>query len=147
MDLSGKKNKGEKTSKKDKPVRAKKQKPVREKKRRSRRDEVIEEHLAASAIDETGEDEVVTPESDVSDVEQEVDNRPTKMAVAIVPPFEGGLVHRALAMAVNAQWGRTEEANIFVDCMKTVHMVDGAYVGDIVVRPSFVKRSKGSALL
>lgn len=94
-----------------------------------------------------GLDEVITSDTDVDNLDEPAAPQPERKAAKPVPAFTGGFVHSSLTGAVNMQWGRTEETAAFMNAVKTTHVVNGVFVGDIEVRPSFVKRSKGSVLL
>lgn len=107
---------------------------------------LVEPEVAATDISADDDDEIITPTTDLQE-EDVMEGMPAKSAVTAVPAFKEGIVHPVFETAVNAHLPRNEETAVFMSVMRTTHLVNGVFVGDIVTRPSFVKRAKGSVLM
>jgi len=109
-------------------------KPVRGKKARTA---PAEEHMDDG-------DEVVQP----GDVVQEFMSEEVKEPVTVrIPAFEGGFMSPILRDARNVAWHRTDELDLVSQVLHETFVRNGVFIGDIVIKASFVKRAQGGMLL
>lgn len=135
MELKGKKAPKKKSSPAPKGTKKKEKVKV---KTRSRAHEVVQDEVDV-------QDEIITEETELR--EDTAPEEPKVKEITPVLAFEQGIVSPAMKTAMNAHWGRTEETVVLMMAMRDAFMVNGVFIGDIVIKPSFVKRAKGSALL
>lgn len=136
MELKGKKA----------PKKAKKDKPSPAPKSTKKKVNTKGKKLRGTAEDDIDpQDETITVSSEIPEEVEVQEQQATEVSPVLA--FEQGIVSPAMATAMNAHWGRTEETLVLMMAMKNAFMVNGVFIGDIVIKPSFVKRSKGSALL
>lgn len=92
------------------------------------------------------DDEIVRPgETAWDDLEAPATKADPK--VYRISAFEGGFVAPVLKDAKNISWHRAAETDLLCLAMRETLVRKGVFIGDIVIKASFVKRSQGGLLL
>ena len=124
MDLAGK-PKSAKKNKRSRKARAKAE-PTKD--------------IRLTAVDES-EDDVISADGIVEDVQE------AEVVVKQIGPFEGGFVHPAFSNAVSIYRKKSPELELLLDTLQLEMAVKGASFGSMYVKPSFIVKTGGYALL